>query len=47
MQGAGYSEKSAIAKAAALVLLYACGESMFENSGKRNRLLEDRPVRWK
>jgi hypothetical protein len=28
--------------AAALVLLYACGEAMFENAGSRNSLLEDR-----
>jgi hypothetical protein len=28
--------------AAALVLLYACGEPMFENAGSRNSLLEDR-----
>ena len=28
--------------AAALVLLYACGEPMFENAGSRNSLLSDR-----
>ena len=28
--------------AAVLVLLYACGEPMFENAGSRNSLLEDR-----
>ena len=28
--------------AAALVLLYVCGEPMFENAGSRNSLLEDR-----
>jgi len=28
--------------AAALVLLYACGEPMFENAGSRHSLLEDR-----
>jgi hypothetical protein len=32
----------ATAMAAALVLLYACGEPMFENAGSRNSLLEDR-----
>ncbi len=32
----------ATAMAAALVLLYACGEATFENAGSRHSLLEDR-----
>jgi len=36
------SISQAIAMAAALVLLNACGEAIFENAGSRNSLLEDR-----
>ena len=38
----GIRKDQATALAAALVLLYACGEPMFENAGSRNSLLEDR-----
>jgi hypothetical protein len=38
----GIRKGQATALAAALVLLYACGEPMFENAGSRNSLLEDR-----
>jgi hypothetical protein len=36
------SKSQATAMAAALVLLYACGEATFENAGSRHSLLEDR-----
>jgi hypothetical protein len=39
---AGLRERQVTAMAAALVLLNACGEPMFENAGSRNSLLEDR-----
>ena len=38
----GIRKSQATAMAAALVLLYACGEPMFENAGSRNSLLLDR-----
>ena len=38
----GIRKAQATAMAAALALLYACGEPMFENAGSRNSLLEDR-----
>jgi len=38
----GIRKSQAAAMAAALVLLYACGEPMFENAGSRHSLLEDR-----
>ncbi len=38
----GIRKGQATAMAAAMVLLYACGEPMFENAGSRNSLLEDR-----
>ena len=41
---AGIRATQATAVAAALILLWACGEPMFENAGSRNSLLEDRKV---
>jgi len=38
----GIRKSQAAAMAAVLVLLYACGEPMFENAGSRNSLLQDR-----
>jgi hypothetical protein len=38
----GIRQSQAAAMAAVLLLLYACGEPMFENAGSRNSLLEDR-----
>jgi hypothetical protein len=38
----GIRKGQATAMAAAMSLLYACGEPMFENAGSRNSLLEDR-----
>jgi len=38
----GIRQSQAAAMTAALALLYACGEPMFENAGSRNSLLEDR-----
>jgi hypothetical protein len=38
----GIRKCQATALAAALVLLYACGEPMFENAGSRNSFLQDR-----
>jgi hypothetical protein len=38
----GIRKRRAAAMAAALVLLNACGEPMFENAGSRHSLLEDR-----
>ncbi|MDN5943016.1 MAG: hypothetical protein L0H94_14125 [Nitrospira sp.] len=38
----GMRESQATAMAAALILLNACGEPMFENAGSRNSLLGDR-----
>jgi hypothetical protein len=35
-------KSQAAVMAAALMLLYACGEPMYENAGSRNSLLEDR-----
>src|SRR5262245_59564690 len=41
-RGQGIRKSQAAAMAAALMLLYACGEPMYENAGSRNSLLEDR-----
>jgi len=38
----GIRLSQAAAMAAVLVVLYACGEPMFENAGSRNSLLKDR-----
>jgi hypothetical protein len=41
-RGAGLRKRQAAAIVVALLLLNACSESMFENAGSRNSLLEDR-----